>query len=143
MRTYLIHTPSFPRQKYLMEELLDSLVFYRSCHLFTNIRQKKVVRHRWLMPIILSTQKAEIRRIVVQSQPEQRVHKTLSRKYPSQKWLVEWLKVKALSSNPSTTKKKKKKGKTWQLISCTWSDFPMITSGTKEPETIKWLDTLK
>jgi hypothetical protein len=94
-----------------MEELLDSLVFYRSCHLFTNIRQKKVVRHRWLMPIILSTQKAEIRRIVVQSQPEQRVHKTLSRKYPSQKWLVEWLKVKALSSNPSTTKKKKKKRK--------------------------------
>jgi hypothetical protein len=27
-------------------------------------------------------------------------------KYPSQKGLAEWLKVKALSSSPSTTKKK-------------------------------------
>jgi hypothetical protein len=28
---------------------------------------------------------------------------------------VEWLKVKALSSSPSTTKKKKKRGKTQQI----------------------------
>jgi hypothetical protein len=28
-------------------------------------------RHHWLMPIILATQKTEIRRIAVQSQPEQ------------------------------------------------------------------------
>jgi hypothetical protein len=32
------------------------------------------------MPVILVTQEAEIRRIVVQSQPRQRVHETLSRK---------------------------------------------------------------
>jgi hypothetical protein len=30
-----------------------------------------LARYRWLMPIILSTQEAEIRRIMVQSQPRQ------------------------------------------------------------------------
>jgi hypothetical protein len=40
---------------------------------------------------------------MVQSQPGQTVPKTLSQKYPSQKGLVEWLKVKALNSNPSIT----------------------------------------
>jgi hypothetical protein len=44
-------------------------------------------------PVILATQEAEIRRIVVQSQPEQIVHKTLSQKNPSQKGLMEWFKV--------------------------------------------------
>jgi hypothetical protein len=46
------------------------------------------------MPLILATQKAEIRRITVQSQPRQIVHETLSQKYPSQKkGLVECLKA--------------------------------------------------
>jgi hypothetical protein len=40
---------------------------------------------RWLMPVILSTQEAEIRRTAVQTQPEQIVCKTLSRKYSPQK----------------------------------------------------------
>jgi hypothetical protein len=39
----------------------------------------------WLTPVILATQVAEIRRIVVQSQPGQVFHKTLSQKNPSQK----------------------------------------------------------
>jgi hypothetical protein len=43
-----------------------------------------VVRHAagrwWLTPVVLATQEAEIRRIVVQSQPWQIVHKTLSQK---------------------------------------------------------------
>jgi hypothetical protein len=60
------------------------------------------------MPVILATQEAEIRRITVQSQPRQIVHKTLSGKNPSQKRAVEWLKVQALSSNPSTAKKQNK-----------------------------------
>jgi hypothetical protein len=57
------------------------------------------------MPVILATQEAKNRRITVQSQPEQIVCVTLSQKYPSQKGLVEWLKVKVLSSSPSTEKK--------------------------------------
>jgi hypothetical protein len=60
------------------------------------------------MPIILAAQEAEIRRMMVQGQPRQKVRKTLSQKNPSQKGLVEWLKMKALSSSPSKTKKKKK-----------------------------------
>jgi hypothetical protein len=37
------------------------------------------------MPVILATQEAEIRRIVVRSQPEQIVHKTLFQKILPQK----------------------------------------------------------
>jgi hypothetical protein len=37
------------------------------------------------MPVILATQEAEIRRIVVQSEPRQILHNTLSRENPSQK----------------------------------------------------------
>jgi hypothetical protein len=39
------------------------------------------------MPVILATQEAEIRRIMVQSQLGQIVHETLSQKYPPQKRL--------------------------------------------------------
>jgi hypothetical protein len=56
------------------------------------------------MPEILATQEAKIRNFEVWSQPEQIVHKTLSQKTLHKKGLVEWLKVKALSSNPSTAK---------------------------------------
>jgi hypothetical protein len=43
------------------------------------------VRHRWLMPVILATQEAAIRRIVVQSQPRKILCETLSHKNTSQK----------------------------------------------------------
>jgi hypothetical protein len=39
-------------------------------------------KKKWLMPGILSTQEAEIKRIVVQSQPGQIVLETLSQKNP-------------------------------------------------------------
>jgi hypothetical protein len=63
----------------------------------------------WLTPVILATQKD------CRSNPAQaNSSRNPISKIPSQKGLVEWLKVKALSSNPSTTKnntlsKKKKK----------------------------------
>jgi hypothetical protein len=44
------------------------------------------------MLVILTTQEAEIRRIMVQSQLRAMVHKALSQKYPTQKELMEWLK---------------------------------------------------
>jgi hypothetical protein len=37
------------------------------------------------MFVILATQKAEIKRIMVRSQPWQMVHKTLPQKYPTKK----------------------------------------------------------
>jgi hypothetical protein len=71
-------------------------------------KNKKTQYNRQKVPVILATQEAEIRRIEVQSQPRETVCKTLSQKSSSQKWLVEWLEVKALSSSPSTTHIKKK-----------------------------------
>jgi hypothetical protein len=41
--------------------------------------------HQWLTPVILATQEAKIRRIVVRNQPRQIVSKILSQKTPSQK----------------------------------------------------------
>jgi hypothetical protein len=39
---------------------------------------KIVIEYQWLTPVILATQEEEIRRIEIQSQPGQRVHKTSS-----------------------------------------------------------------
>jgi hypothetical protein len=64
------------------------------------------------MPVILATQEAKIRRITVQSQPRQIVHKTLHRKTlhkRRKRGMMEWLQMKALNSSPSTTKRKKRK----------------------------------
>jgi hypothetical protein len=53
-----------------------------------------LARRWWLTPVILATQEAEIRRFVVQSQPRQIIHETLSQRNPhTQKGLVEWLQV--------------------------------------------------
>jgi hypothetical protein len=59
---------------------------------------------------ILATQEVEIRRISVQSQPQQLFSRPYLENTHHKKGLAEKLKVKALSSSPSTEKKKKIKG---------------------------------
>jgi hypothetical protein len=56
------------------------------------------------MHIIVATQEAEIREIMVPSQSRQIVCKSLLKKNHHKKGLVEWVRVYALSSNHSTTK---------------------------------------
>jgi hypothetical protein len=60
--------------------------------------------------LVLATQEAEIRKITVQIQPRQTSHETyLENIKHTKKGLVLWLKLKALSSSPSTEKKKEVK----------------------------------
>jgi hypothetical protein len=60
----------------------------------SRIRKGPCTRCRWLTPVILATQEAEIRRIAVRSQPRQIVQETVSRKKPiTKKGTVEWFKV--------------------------------------------------
>jgi hypothetical protein len=60
------------------------------------------------MPVILATQEAEIRRIMVQSQPRQIVQETLSQKKKKPTKQGWWSDSRYRpSSNPSTTKNKK------------------------------------
>jgi hypothetical protein len=57
-------------------------------------KKKDWARRQWLMPIILPTQEAEIRRISVQSQTQKNSSRDPILKKPTQKkGLVEWLKV--------------------------------------------------
>jgi hypothetical protein len=77
---------------------------------------KSSIVARQLMPVILATQETEIKRIMVQSHPREIVCETLSQKYSTQKradgvaQVVEYLPSNGVapSSNPSTTKKRKK-----------------------------------
>jgi hypothetical protein len=76
------------------------------------------------MPEILATWEAEIRRIVVQGQPRQKVHEIPISKITRGKWTggvvqaVQLLlcKHEALSSNPSPTKKGKEKKRNTTVI---------------------------
>jgi hypothetical protein len=61
---------------------------------------------RGLKHVILASQEAEIRRIVVQSQPGQIAHETLSRKNPSQKKAGGVAQDEGLELKPQSTKNK-------------------------------------
>jgi hypothetical protein len=64
-------------------------------------------RRRWLTPVIPAPREAEIRRITVRNQPRETVQETLYQKNPSQKRAGGVAQDVALSSNPSTAKKKR------------------------------------
>jgi hypothetical protein len=85
----------------------------------------KSARLQWLTPVIPATQEAEMRRIMVGSQPRKIVAKLNPKKYSTQKragrvaQVIEDLpsKCEALSSNP-TTRGGKKKQKNLQSLPC-------------------------
>jgi hypothetical protein len=56
-------------------------------------KKEKRAKCRWLTPVILAFQEAEIGRIMVPSQSGEIVCETLSQKTLYKKELVEWLKV--------------------------------------------------
>jgi hypothetical protein len=72
------------------------------------MKERKKAGCQGLLPIILATQKAEIRRITVKNQPRQIVHKTLSQKNPSQKSAGGVAQGEDPEFKLSTTKKKEK-----------------------------------
>jgi hypothetical protein len=69
----------------------------------------KSAGHRWLTPVLLATQEAEIMRLTVQSKPRHIVCKILSQKIPSQKKAGGVAQGVSLEFKPQYTKKKKKK----------------------------------
>jgi hypothetical protein len=75
------------------------------------IRKLHKSQHWWLMPVILVTQEAEIRRIVVQSQPKQIVLETLPQKNPSQQRAGGVAQGVDTAFKPQYLKKKKKERK--------------------------------
>jgi hypothetical protein len=98
-------------------------------HIYLDDKQAKCLKNIassagcwWLMPVILATQETEIRNIAARSQPRQIVPRDpilKKKKTLHKKGLVEWLKVWASSSSPSTTKIKNKKKPHSILISKT------------------------
>jgi hypothetical protein len=59
------------------------------------------------MPVILAVQEADSRRIMVQRHQGKKFVRPYLEKFFTRIGLVEWLEVNALSSSPSTAKKKK------------------------------------
>jgi hypothetical protein len=70
------------RQKFETTEFTLNLNFVFNYSVAKKEKKKKqnylTAGCRWLTPVILATQEAEIRRIILRSQPEQIVCKTLS-----------------------------------------------------------------
>jgi hypothetical protein len=80
----------------------------------------------WLMPVIFTTWEAEIRKIVVRSQPGHIVPETQSWKYPSQKKAGGVAQGVGPEFKPRTSKKKKKKKRIMWTLECrSW--FQVLT----------------
>jgi hypothetical protein len=79
----------------------------------------------WLMPIILATPEAEIRRSVVQDHPWPKFHKTPISTNDSE-WSHLPSKPEALSSNSRTAKKKKKKKKPTTVQQCLLPQYNVV-----------------
>jgi hypothetical protein len=76
----------------------------------TTLKRKVCARYQWLMPVILTTQEAELRRIAVWSQPEQIVCETLSRKtLITQNWAGRVAQSEGLEFKPQDHQKQKKR----------------------------------
>jgi hypothetical protein len=75
------------------------------------------------MLVILATQEAEIRRDRRSKPAQANSSRDCLKKLFTKTGLMEWLKVKALSSSPSTAKKKRKKGNPQKKQPCHYPDF--------------------
>jgi hypothetical protein len=72
-----------PLHRYL--PLYHLTITLKQGFLNSSLKQSTRAGCQWLTPIILASQEAEIRRILVQGQPGQIVLETLSQNYPAQK----------------------------------------------------------
>jgi hypothetical protein len=65
-------------------ELREGVFYFLvvECVTMTDIFSGAHQKGQWLMPVILATREAAIRRITVQGQPQQTIWEKLSKKYP-------------------------------------------------------------
>jgi hypothetical protein len=59
------------------EHIRDGVLFFHFWPLTSYMKDHRCAGHQWLMPVILTTQEAEIRRFEVRSQPGEIVYETL------------------------------------------------------------------
>jgi hypothetical protein len=99
---------------YVLAELVLRKLHQKQLQIQCNTHQNpSVTRHRWLTTVILATQEAEIRKIIVWGLPRQIVNEILSQKHSIQKRAGRMAQVgehlhnsyEALSSNSNNTKK--------------------------------------
>jgi hypothetical protein len=105
-------SPSHLFQLWLCVALHTKMQIHPTPPQCTQTYKENLAGHWWLTPEILFTQEVEIRRIMVQSQPGQRVHETLSWKYTTKGW---WggLRCRPCGEIPVMKKKECVEGRKW------------------------------